>query len=193
MVPRVQPALAVLLAVTAAAAMLPVMPVPAQAKAPTQRACLAELMRGQGSEIACEYPVWMTDAERAEMRGWTADLMHDATCVVSVRISRELVVGALRRADSVFLAPPQPVTCTVTTAKAPLTISGSFAPRVVFRGGRAVEASPGLADVRGVPAALAWPIVGFVNSSSLIGNGLIDAVNSFLSRQRADASPLRFE
>lgn len=160
------------------------------AKAPSQSSCLAELMKGQGANIACEYPVWMTDAERAELRSWTRDMVLDARCVVSVRIARALVDGALGRADAVFLAPPQPVTCTVTTAKSPLTISGTFAPRVVFKGGLAVEASPGLGNVQGVPAAVAWPVIGFVNSSSLIGKGLVEAVNAYLTRQRADASSI---
>lgn len=190
MMPGFRTALAIVLAMSLVGASATT-PVAAQSKAPSQRACLAEVMRGKGADIACDYPVWMTDAERAELRGWTGDLVLDAKCLVSVRIARALVETALKEPDTVFLAPPQPVTCTVTTAKAPLVISGTFAPRVVFKGGRAVEASPGLGNVQGVPAAVAWPVVGFVNSSSLIGKGLIDAVNAFMSRERADATVSR--
>ncbi len=160
---------------------------PGAATAASQRACFAELTRGRGREIVCEYPVWMTDDERAEMRKWTRDLVHDASCVVAVKIARELVDTALKTPDTVFVAPPQPVTCTVKTATEAFPITGTFAPRVVFKGGVAVEASPVLANVTGVHAAIAWPVVAYVNSSGLISKGLVDAVNAFLTRRQTQA------
>lgn len=151
----------------------------------TQRRCLAELTRGTSPMIVCDYPVWMTEEERGELRRWTRNYVQDARCTVHIAIERALVTEAMSTPDTVFLAPPQPVDCTVTTTEKVYPVTGSFAPRVVFKDGVAVEATPGLANVKGVHAAIAWPVITFVNSSRLIGKGLVDAVNAYLRARRA--------
>lgn len=159
----------------------------------TQRACLTDLARGTSREIACEYPLFLTEEERAELRRVSRDYVQDLTCTASVRITRALVTAALAEPDTTFAAPPQPVTCTIATTGEAVTITGTFAPRVVFKGGRAVQANPGLADVKGVHAAIAWPLVAWVNASTLIGTGMVDAINAYKDAlgRRAAAGPGR--
>jgi hypothetical protein len=91
--------------------------------------------------------------------------------------------------DNVFTSPPQPVTCTIDTAKGALTITGTFAPRVVFKGGIAVEGSPGLADVEGVNGYLAWPVIQYVNRSARIRDGMLGMINAYLGRKAAGRQP----
>jgi hypothetical protein len=151
--------------------------------ATTQRACLTDVARGTSAEIACDYPVFMTDEERADVRRLTRDYVLDARCVLTIRIARDLVERALSEPDGVFQSPPQPATCTITTSKGDVPISGTFAPRVVFKDGMAVEGMAGLANVQGVHAAIAWPVVAYVNSARSISAGIVTAVNTFIERR----------
>lgn len=142
--------------------------------------CLAELERGRGSEIACEFPTRLTDEERSELRAITRQILQDAHCIVSIRIERALVDAALAaEGEHTFAAPPQPVRCEIATRERTIVITGAFAPRVVFKGGRAVEATPGLGNVDGVSPILAWPAVEYVNRAGTIGNGMLTVINAY--------------
>jgi len=155
---------------------------------PPERDCLRQLAERRGPEIACEHPAWLTVEERADLRRLTRERLQDAGCLVKVRITRQLVDDALASPDSTFEAPPQPVTCEIKTRDGAMTITGSFAPRVVFKAGRAVEATPGLANVEGVNAYLAWPVVQYVNRAPGIQAQMIEMINAWLEgagRRRA--------
>jgi hypothetical protein len=107
-----------------------------------ERDCFHELVHGKGSDIACTFPVRMTDEELAGVRKATRDLLQDARCLMTIRIERRLIDEALGAADHVFQAPAQPVTCDVVTSKNTFPITFTFAPRVEFKDGTAVKASP---------------------------------------------------
>ena len=154
---------------------------------PVERNCFYQLDRGRGSDIVCDHPALLTDQERTELRRYTRDLVQDASCLVSVRIDRRLVEAAIAAAEHEFKAPPQRVICTVHTRDSAMPITGTFAPRVLIKDGRAVEATPGLADVQGVHAALAWPVVEFVNRSATIRDGMLSMINGYLERRRQPA------
>lgn len=143
--------------------------------------CFWELARGQGADLVCDYPAWLADKERAELRRITRDTLQDAHCTVSIRIARHLVARALTEADHTFQAPPQPVTCAITTREKPIEIQATFAPRVVIKDGIAIDASPGLAGVTGVNGYLAWPVVEYVNRSATVKGEMLNMINSYLS------------
>lgn len=144
--------------------------------------CLWQLMKGKGDEIACAHRAWLTDTERDDLRRVTRQLLQDATCTVSIRIERALVEAAVAAAgDHVFQSPPQPVACEITTRKSVFPISATFAPRVVFKAGVAVEATPGLADVEGVSRYLAWPVVKYVNWAPHIRTTMLQIINAYSS------------
>lgn len=147
-----------------------------------EKTCLWQLARGKGAELNCDHATWLTDEERTDLAGLTRGYIKDASCLVSVKIDRRLVDEALTAQDFEFRSPPQKVVCHVETSGAVVPISGTFAPRVVFKGGQAVEASPGLGDVKGVNSYLAAPVVAYVNYAPGIGKAMVEMINSYRSR-----------
>ena len=153
--------------------------------APAGRDCFAEIERGRGPMIACEFPTRLTEEERRDLGRLTRDMLRDARCVVAIRIDRAQIEAALAAPDLVFEAPPQPVTCEIDTADMAYPITATFAPRVVFQGGEAIEATPGLADVAGVPSYVAWPVVQYVNRSGSIRDGMLRIINGYRAHDEA--------
>lgn len=148
------------------------------------RNCLAQISGSRAPEIACDYPAWLTEEERADLKKLTRDMLQDLRCSVAIRIKRILVDDALELTDHVFQAPPQPVTCDLVLKDSTVEISGTFAPRVVIKEGKAVEATPGLADVKGVSSYLAWPVVQYVNHAPGIRKEMLRMINAYMEHVR---------
>jgi hypothetical protein len=146
---------------------------------PLERNCLWQLLESSGPQIDCEHAAWMTDDERADLRKLTRDYFQDASCLITVKIERKLVDAAIAGSDLVFESPPQPVTCEITTSQGKFPITATFAPHVVFKGGFAVEATPGLANVTGVNAYLAWPVVHYINHADRITKTMLLMINAY--------------
>jgi len=119
------------------------------------------------------------------MQRLTRGLLVDASCVIEVKVARALIEPALKEADHVFEAPPQPVTCEITTKDGGLPISATFAPKVTFKGGAAVDGTPGLGNVIGVNKYVAWPVVQYVNRSAGIRESMLEVVNRYRTVLRA--------
>ena len=141
-------------------------------------ACLKSLKQ-TSPEISCEYTALLTDQEHADLRRLTRDRLQDAVCRVTVRVDRALVDPALNETNHIFIAPPQPVTCKITTRDSTFDITGTFAPQVTFKDGQATYATPGLGNVAGVSKVLAWPVVQYVNYSPGIRRDMIEIVNAY--------------
>lgn len=156
---------------------------PAKASVPGSLAsCLKALSQPAGEEISCDYQALLTDEERADMQKISRGLLQDANCVVKVRIARKLVEPALKQPDHVFEAPPQPVKCDIKTKDSAFPIEGTFAPKVTFKDGTAIDGSPGLANVSGVNKYLAWPLVQYVNRSANIRQSMLEMINAYRAR-----------
>jgi hypothetical protein len=149
------------------------------AHAQTAEDCFEIFTKGKGAEIACSFPTRMTDQERSEVRSLTRSVLQDASCLVAIKIERQLVDQALTAADLVFTAPPQPVDCDLVTTKGTLKISGTFAPRITFKNGKAVDASPGLGNVKGVSRVISLPVELWVNRGGTIRDGMVKVVNAY--------------
>ncbi len=160
----------------------------AAAKADSMAACFADLERGTAPEIVCEFPLQPSPIERAEMEKQTSGYLKDASCVVSIRIARSLVAAAIETPDTVFQAPPQPVACKVTTpgktGDTITNITGVFAPKVTIKGGTAVEATPGLGDVKGVSRFVSWPVLAYINRAGFLRAGMLKTVNAWMVHLR---------
>ena len=141
--------------------------------------CFHQLEKGRGAEIVCAFPTRLSEQEQSELKRITGEMLLDAHCIVSIRLPRRMLDAALGAGDHVFEAPPQPVSCEVVTRESTIPISGTFAPRVVFAGGQAVEATPGLANVAGVSSVLAWPVLQYVNRSGTIREGMLTVINAW--------------
>ncbi len=176
-------------------ALLAGLPAPVQAAAeppvPLEKNCFFQLLKTKSDVIDCLHPTWLTPEERADLERVSRGLVRDARCQVAVRIERRVVDTALSETDFVFEAPPQPVSCEVTTRSGATPITATFAPRVVFKGGVAVEATPGLANVQGVNPYLAWPVVHYVNHAPRIRGAMLLMINAFRQRpaELADEAP----
>ncbi len=158
---------------------------------PLERNCFYVLAKGSGDTIQCMYPAWLTDEERADLKRITRGFLEDARCRIDVRIERRQVEDALAAADHVFEAPPQPVVCEITTPKSTFAIEGTFAPKVVFKGGEAVEATPNLANVTGINPYVAWPVVHFINTADRIKGPMLRMINAYRARVRAENATVR--
>jgi hypothetical protein len=142
-----------------------------------QSNCFWQLVHGRGTDLVCEHKAWITEEERADLKKLTREILQDVRCTVSINIKRVLVDDALELTDHVFQAPPQPVACEIATKDSALPITGTFAPRVVIKEGKAVEATPGLADVKGVTGVLSWPVVQYVNRAPGVRNEMLRMIN----------------
>jgi hypothetical protein len=166
----------------------------AVARSPTRGAanndCFEDLMRGRSDEIVCQFPVRPSATERAELEKTTRGYVKNAQCQVAIRITRAEVSAAINNPDYVFLAPPQPVACEVTTAgkagDSVLPITATFAPKVTIKDGKAIDATPGLGNVTGVPRALSWPVEAWVNSGIGIKGNMLMVINAWLDHMRND-------
>ncbi len=162
---------------------------PAPAADPTD--CFADLMAGTGAEIVCSFPVRPGPVEREELVKATRGYFLDASCLVEIRIQRALITAALETPDYVFEAPAQPVACDVTgilTEKRGaqvIPIAATFAPRVVIKGGEAIEATPGLGNVTGVTRVLSWPVEYWMNKGGTVRAGMLQVINAWLVHMRA--------
>ena len=164
---------------------------PTHAASPTRTTppdCFAALTRPGGARLVCQHQAWMTDKERADVQKMTRGYLIDARCTVSVDIDRRTVDEALAASDRVFEAPPQPVTCQLQTSGGPMTVGGTFAPKVVFKDGFAVEATPGLANITGVNSYLAWPVVAYVNRAPGITREMTAMINAYRAHKSQRAS-----
>ncbi len=111
------------------------------------------------------------------MRRISRGLLQDASCRISIRIARPQVAAALTLSDHVFEAPAQPVWCKIQTRDDGFEVTSTFAPRVVFKGGRAAAATPVLGAVTGINRYLAWGIVQYVNRASGIQTNMLAMIN----------------
>ena len=150
---------------------------------PKERNCFYQLLEDTGPLIGCEHPAWLTDEEKADLKKLTRDYLHDARCNIAIRIERAKVDAALVGSDLTFESPPQPMTCVLTTSSGEMTISGTFAPKVVFKDGIAIQATPGLANITGVNTYLAWPVVHYINNAARIGQPMLMMINAYRARR----------
>jgi hypothetical protein len=151
---------------------------------PLSEDCFSELTTGTGTEIACLFPLSLSEQERADLKAASRGYVENVTCTLTVRIARAQVDQAIAKADHIFQSPDQPVTCSVSTPKSTFDITGSFAPRVVFKSDKATEATPGLGNVTGVSRVISWPIVQFVNRWPSIRSGMLQIVNAYRDHAR---------
>ncbi len=153
--------------------------------------CYEDLEKGTRPEIACRVPLRLSETERAELEKGSRGYVKDVTCDMTVRIPRSDIETAITSRDVIFQSPEQPVRCTVTAPKSTFDITATFAPRVVIKNDVAVEATPGLGNVKGITRVISWPVVAFVNRWPSIRAGMLQVVNAYRShaRKKKSAAP----
>jgi hypothetical protein len=155
-----------------------------RAAGPAPANCISQLTSGGSADVICSYPTALGEKERAELRRMTGDLFVDARCLVNVRIERRQIAAALVKPDNVFQATPQAVTCEVIGKDEKLPIAATFAPRIVLKGGRAVDAHPGMANLTGLNDVVANPLLQYINQSDNIRAQMVKMVNLYISNKQ---------
>ncbi len=156
-------------------------------RVPTKQQCMWQLAQGADDEIDCIHLAWLTEDEKSDLKTLTRGYLLDASCLITVKIDRAKVDAALVASDLVFESPQQPVTCEITTSRGPFTITATFSPRVVFKDGFAIEATPGLANIKGVNSYLAWPVVHYINYAERITKTMLLMINTYRANRSSIA------
>jgi hypothetical protein len=160
---------------------------PVEAAGPAPANCINQLTSGTSPDVICSYPTQLGEKERNELRRMTGDLFVDARCLVNIRIERRQITAALVKPDYVFQATPQSVTCDVIGKDEKLPISATFAPRIVLKGGRAVDAHPGMANLSGLNEVVANPLLEYINQSDAIRAQMVKMVNLYIANKQIGA------
>lgn len=153
----------------------------------TGKDCFEELERGTSAEFNCTYPVALADQERADLKRITREYLQDVTCAVSVKIDRGMVERAVGDNNYDFQSPPQPVVCDVKTKNSNIHITATFAPKVKFKNGQAIEGTPGLDNIQGVTRILSWPVKQYVNRAPHIRNTMLQIINAYRKHRASNA------
>jgi hypothetical protein len=160
---------------------------PPAAPATSSKDCFEELETGTSAEFTCTYPVALADQERADLKRITREYLQDVTCSVEVNINRGLVERAVGDRNFVFESPPQPVVCDVKTKSSNMHITATFAPKVTFKDGQAVEGTPGLDNIKGVTRILSWPVKQYVNRAPHVRNTMLQIINAYRKHRASKA------
>ena len=151
---------------------------------PISQDCFDELENGKDPMLACRVPLRLSHGEQAELEKGTRGYVKNVSCLLTIEIRRDALQAPIEASEHIFESPEQPVSCTVTTYKTTFDVTATFAPRIVFKANTAVEAWPGLGNVKGVSRVLSWPVVQFVNRWPSIRKGMLQVVNAYLLRER---------
>ena len=101
-----------------------------------------------------------------------------------VNIDRSLIIKAMDTPDHIFEPPAQPVTCKIMTTNKDFPLNFHFKPRVIFKNGIAVEATPGMGAETRTTRAISWPVRKWVNTSDEIEDAMIRIINAYLKQYR---------
>jgi hypothetical protein len=141
--------------------------------------CIAKLQNPKLKNIDCTLKFDLDKNIQRDLKGTTAGVVRNAACQVQVSIAREKIFTALLNAR-VLEVPRQPVNCRIITSGDPVSARFTLAPKVWFKGGKAVRAKPRMNDLLGMPPFLAKLLADWVNSSKMIESAMVKEVNKFL-------------
>ncbi|MEQ9640610.1 MAG: hypothetical protein RIM84_11360 [Alphaproteobacteria bacterium] len=145
--------------------------------------CIDSLGERGGETVTCVASFELSPALRDQVARLTAGFMRDTACQVQVQVPRQMVVQALLAAGTVAL-PAQPVACAIATGGKAILTRFSLAPSVSFFAGEAIEASPGIADLTGLPPSVARAMQDWLNDSPLVEAALLRGINHLLESRR---------
>ena len=161
---------------------------PSQTPEQMEADCWQQFMESRSPEISCGFPAVMEKADREQVQKITRQLLKDAQCQITIKLERALLDAAVEAPDNTFIAPPQPVACEIDTSRGKLPVAFTFAPKIEIKGGKAIKATPGMANVTGVNSWLAWPVTAYINASGSIQDVMLRVVNAYLERKRPPAA-----
>ena len=151
-----------------------------QANDDIARDCIDQLGNPEVDIIACTVPFELKERARDDLLRITGGVVRDAGCLLEVGLERATLFNALVHAED-LVVPAQPVECDVETDRRPLQARFTLAPKVWFADGRAVGATPGMGNVRGLPPLLALLLTKWVNTNPQVQRAMVAWVNDYLA------------
>ena len=152
----------------------------ARAQDDVGRECIEQLSDPGVDRITCDVPFQLERRTRDDLMQITGGVIRDAGCLLSVGVERVTVFDALIHAQDLTV-PAQPVECDVETNRQPMRARFTLAPKVWFADGKAVRATPGVANVSGLPPILAILLTNWVNSDPQVQQAIVGWVNDYLA------------
>lgn len=144
--------------------------------------CFWQLLHGTGA-IDCAVPLRLSDEEKKELRKITRSYMQDVSCDLKIKLKRSYVVEVETKAEGDVTIPAQNVSCTVIGKKSSSPITFSFAPKLSFKDGQAVKASPQMGQIKGLSKIISWPVKQWVNRADMIEKPLLRVINAYRARK----------
>lgn len=141
--------------------------------------CIDKLQNPKLKNINCTLKFDLDKKIQRDLKGTTAGVVRNAACQIRVSIAREKIFTALLNAK-ILEVPRQPVNCRIFTNGDSFSTRFTLAPKVWFKGGKAVRAKPGMNDLLGMPPFLAKLLSDWVNSSKMIESAMVQEVNRVL-------------
>lgn len=142
--------------------------------------CIDQLGDPSVDRITCTLPFELRQRAREDLIRITGGVLRDAGCLVTVGLERVSIFNALVHAEDLEV-PAQPVQCDVDTDRRPMQARFTLAPRVWFADGKAVGATPGMGNVRGLPPLLAVILTNWVNNDPQVQRAMVAWVNDYIS------------
>ncbi len=158
----------------------------AQEKKKPSSTCIAMLQNPKVKNIDCNLNFNLDKRTQKSMQVSTAGMIKNAACIAKISVTRKEIFTALRN-EKVMQVPRQPVHCNIHVLGDSVLAKFHMAPKIRFKGGKAVQARPGMSDVIGMPEILATLLTDWVNSSEAIESAMLDEVNKSLELIRPPA------
>lgn len=131
---------------------------PTPAATTAQNQCLDQFRSGQSVWVEC-YGAFETDsAAQEELSNRTLDLIKGAKCGGTMRVQRAALIDAVAN-NGILELDPQDILCVIaTSADASPEVTITLAPKITFRGKRAIDVSPRVTGISSLPEFLTSPL-----------------------------------
>ena len=160
------------------------MPLQAQGEGSARSSCIEKLQNPSLKNIDCTLDFYLDKRTQQSLQGNTAGMIRNAACKTRISIAKKIIFTALLN-EKVLQVPRQPVSCNIYSIGEPLPTKFHIAPKIKFAGGKAVQATPGMSHVLGLPEMLAKLLTDWVNSSQAVESAMLHEVNKSLKSLHA--------
>jgi len=161
-----------------------------QAERESRKACKIELcaamrLRKPGSDVACTVvKSWRKSQLNKIVKKTRASWpWGKVRCVADISIKRELLIKAMMEPQFEVTLEPHQVACTVKRKKDTADIKFSFAPKIKFKGGKAVKASLNWGSIEAptLVKGLIWTATKTDNMFNVLQKTIVEDINDFVS------------
>jgi hypothetical protein len=137
----------------------------------------------KGADLACSLTKTWTkeqikDGVKKKQFSWG---MGDARCTLDVKINRLTIIGAMSKPEHVLDFGPHAVKCMADRDGTPTPINVNLAPKVTFKGGKAVSAVLVVKEIEapGMIKTAIWSAATLNDKVGIFQKDILKAINEF--------------